>query len=68
MAEVITIYLLFAGGVIVVAIIAGMLGYEFNGEYYHNSDRKKGWDPSENHNFGHTIHWHDHHQDHGSTF
>jgi len=64
MAEAITIYLLFVVSVVVVTVIARLLGYEPKNGYPINSDRKKGWDPLEHHNF-HTIHWHDHH-DHRS--
>jgi hypothetical protein len=32
-----------------------------------NSDRRKGWDPSETDSFGHTCH-DQHHHDHGSPY
>jgi hypothetical protein len=69
MAEAIALYLLFAGIVTVVTVIARLLGHEPKIDYPLNSDRKKGWDPSEHH-IGHTIQWHDHHHhhDHGSNF
>jgi hypothetical protein len=70
MTEAIAIYLLFVVAMTVIAVIGQLLGYEFKGEHTSDSDRKKGWDPSEHHQLSQTQHWNDnsHHHDHSCNF
>jgi hypothetical protein len=61
-------------GAIILLFLAAL--WMFDGDrdsednYTSYSDRRRGWDPSEHNNSGHTMHWHAHHQhhDHGPGF
>ncbi|GIQ75958.1 hypothetical protein [Bradyrhizobium sp. RD5-C2] len=63
------IYLLIMVPVSILLSVGGARGNPSQSDNPFNSDRKKGWDPSETDSFGHTSHWHEHnHHDHSSPF
>jgi hypothetical protein len=69
MGTALVIYFLIMVPATILLSVAQALGHSSQIDNPFNSDRKKGWDPSETDNFGDTFHWHDHHHhDHGSTF